>query len=789
MNIYSLNDEKLEVIDFLRNENSIAIVNSLNPAEALNLVESFILKKLIEGKTFTIITKNGNEARSIAANLAKRGIADYCLDLQDQMIDNESLLATNVIADLDYQKESVKSSILYRKRLEKLEALTNKYNKPIFGEYPRAKIAELLYLAGTKLSPTHLDLDLSSKKFQFNKKEFWYLRGRVEKAAQFYKSDFTYLKNSDDLFPDLYKDFHIAKNQKVVFNYFKKFVADMEAILARYKAFFRSRREEMVTQSTRLTQQISALIDDLDLHLSFYEIELELSPPKKAFTRQKDHLEEHKQELRAKYEHLLVTLKDLDLFKVQAPPNSWIPDVAAIKDFYTKLRQHIDNSHQLIQTKVEEQLEILNQNNFQSQEIAEIIAEQEQLITTINATKLFKEEFQNLSISAWNNYDYLRSLHSRLLKNLQFLQENKAYGIWRSFEFSLESKALDLINVLESSEQTLWVDKFELWYFKSIFDKYPFESISEIREQQKLLEDSKFIYEDFYSFKVQNIFENKFFSADKKHQSSWNNKIKNLLKRGHASVQWKELQNEFPKLFRHRFPILISVEGSIISQQLIEFASDYLITIDNHNIQAELFGNSHFDAMMICQSKAMDPKIKDHIKSAKNYAFKQSFKLKQRTLPEYSKSSEQFTPNLKLSKAFASILKVLSFEKKFYSAKNFSIISCLSNFNTRLLEMELLEAKIKTLKYTHIDTGIVEDIMLKEDEFKILLVQEGFLDPKLNIEWQISVLRQLERMGIKIVHISTFELATQEKSSILDFLKHLDLFPTVTRELASGKVK
>lgn len=121
-----------------------------------------------------------------------------------------------------------------------------------------------------------------------------------------------------------------------------------------------------------------------------------------------------------------------------------------------------------------------------------------------------------------------------------------------------------------------------------------------------------------------------------------------------------------------------------------------------------------------------------------------------------------------ISKKLARILGNISNPIQFYSAKNYSLISCLLPYWSAILDEEFENLNLKKIKYDDISSGVVEDLLLKEDQYKILLIQDQLLDPEVDLEWQLSAIRGLEQLGIKVIRVNSFDMAEKHDSSIIE---------------------
>lgn len=768
MNPNSLSNDHAKILDFLETENSITNIFSPDLSASFKLLISFLKKELLKGKSFILQHGNGRDSDHLVEMLANSGLDRISLKVgQESLISRERLFIESE-KDKDFLLESFKSKILYQKNIEHLEELQGKYNEPVFGEYNRTKLAELLYLARQRKGSSNLDLQISNKNYLFNKKEFWNLRGRIEKAASNYKQQYTYLKLSDQLSSNVYKDFHLIQNREVIFRYLNKFLLDSGNLISRYEKIFKCLKIKIQKQYKDKVRELEALIESLELQLEYYSIEKEFAPVKKAFSKQ-DPLEKIKVEVRAKYGMVLELLSDIKLFSVETPTNSWTPDTLVLADFSRNLKKIIKSAHFLILAKVEEEIEVVNNSNYESSDLKEILELQEDLILGINNAHLLKDNIQNLSISSWQSFMFLKSVETRLQNSLIFLQSNSSYCIWRSYEMSLEHKALDIINAFENLQSDAWVEEFELWYFQSLFDRFEFITADEIRKLAFELEESKFIYHNFDEDRMLKVIENSFYNLPTDEQNSWNKYIKKELS-DHDGAEWETAIERYPKAFNAKFPLLIGTDNSlsVLDKNKVEY--DYLICFEPDEIQLNYLTNTHFQGISIFRSTLSSKQEFERIVNAKNYAVKKKFELQPLNFPDHIHKELPLKEKLKTAKILANVLAESSTNKCFFSARNYSIISCVNPFCERLLAQELSLYPLKELKYNDLKSGIVEDVLLKEDKVKLLILQDGFFDSKLNAEWQFELIRSIERMGINVKFIDVFEMARGNKNKVLDFI-------------------
>ncbi|GLR18363.1 hypothetical protein [Portibacter lacus] len=755
-NLFNLPKEEQYLRDFLDKDKSIAFISSNNPRKKQSFMKAFLCEKLQDGKTFVIRT---NKTNVVAQLLEEIGVSNLALSLKKDTHIYRNSITSQVNEDKDYQIEAIKAKISYDKSLEKLNEIKNIYNAPVFGDHPRQKLSELLFLSKKRKNEYRLNLDVSSSNYDFNQNEFWKIRSKIEKAAKFYRAQFSFLRTGDEFKADIYKDYHLAQNKLSVLNTLDGFISATKQLTNKYRNLFQTIRADMVSKLNDQVKLIRKLSEELETQLEFYKIESELATRKRTFGKSKDPIEKQKIALRTHYSMLLEALQEIQLFKINFPENGWIPDTEKLEAFCHTLNEQLKSAHQSIQNKVDEQLEILNANNYNAPELSILSRDQIDLIGAINKSELFKSEIHNLSISAWKNYGFLRKLDKTLTKRRLFLEENSDYAVYRSFEFTLEYKINEIISALEDIENEKWVASFESWYFEALFDKYYLSQIDDLDIRFDLFTQQKFIYENFLGHRIQTVFNGLRYSL-----SDIQKKI------GKDGRDWKSLMIDLNDSFKYSFPIIVCDE-EFFSSEIANLNYDFLICIDNDDIPQNIFANSHFESILCFHQNKIDTQIKESAYTSKNYNEKGQFQLKSKEIPTDMKIGQNLKFSIELSKSLTYTLKESRYEKQFYSAKDFSIISCVSDFCSKLIEIEFLDIRIKSLKYTHLESGIVDDIIMKDDRNKYLIVQDSFLDPSLDIEWQISVLRKIEQAGIKIININTAQLAQSADASIITLME------------------
>lgn len=769
MNPYNLSNNELQIVSYIKEDHNIALVSHMDMEQVIHFSSGLLMHLLKEGKSVIIRTKRDQSFHRLLSILEINKIAHRSYlpgqDLYEKFEERNQIEEKNTALFL----EILKSNLAYKSKLADINRSLEKLKEPVFGEFSRIKIAELLYLSKVKCQDYDLNLELNYQTYQFNKKEFWYLRGRVEKAAQHYDPTFSFLKSSDEFADSIYKDFHITQNQEIVFRYLEKFISDTKVIYEAFKRLFLSIHERLRATFQERIFRIEELVKELNLEIDYYALEFEFSTPRKAFTRNKDPLEDQKQRVRAKYNELLEYLDEVQLFKVKAPINSWNPDITELRNFTEGITKTLVNSFHIVKSKVDGQLEVLNSSNFDAPELSKYLKEQEELIYAINGSNLFKKEFQNLSISAWKNYEFIKTLYAFLKKNLKFLKKNLPYAVWRSYEYSLEPKALFLVEALQNKPTQNWESIFELWYFGTLYAKYPLSGPEDMGSTFQLMEEIKYIDKSYDAIRIEHLSDIKYFETTPEAVKNWEKFKSSILNNSSSMEDWRNIIAENKTVFPVEFPVLI-IDENVPSGALVHLPYDYLINYDEVEISAELIGNTHFEGILYFHQSTIEKTILERLVAGKNYKGKKSFELSNYMFSNSKEHAKMLKDQLLKGKALSAILKLITYEKRFYSAKSFSIITCLSPFCTRLFEIEIEGFPLKKLNYHHIESGIVEDILIKEDNYKILMVQEGFLDLDLDVEWQIMALNMIERFGIKIVPVNTFALARGNNETILSFI-------------------
>jgi len=193
LNTHNLSASELQVLDTLSEGSNITILSSVESNVKYDFLKAFLIEQLQNGKTFVFRVKDKSQIHSF---LQKLHLKDLSLDLKKDTQIKREQLQSSASTDRSFHLEAIKSHISYRKTKERLSNLKDQYNEAVFGEYPRLKLAELYYLSQKRKQHFNLDLDLISKQYAFTQKEFWQIRGKVEKAAKYYKSSFSFLRAS-----------------------------------------------------------------------------------------------------------------------------------------------------------------------------------------------------------------------------------------------------------------------------------------------------------------------------------------------------------------------------------------------------------------------------------------------------------------------------------------------------------------------------------------------------------------------------------------------------------------
>lgn len=754
-NPHNLTDAELELFTTIEQRRSIVFLSSKEATVKYGFLKAFLLESLENGKTFVFRARN---IEWLYAFLKEIDLDQLALALSKDTQIKKTQFKAALEVDRSYHVEAIKSSISYEKEVELLRLSNYNYRKDVFGTYPILKLAELLYLSKKRGNTFNLDLDLGARHYTFDQKEFWIIHSKLEKASKYYKPSFSFLRSSDEFRDDVYKEFHLSENQAAVFKHLQNFISDAQEISNKYRQAFSTIREKLINRYKGHIAVIKKLNRDLETQIEFYKIEYELAPSKKSFARPSDQLERQKLELRSRLSVLVEEVKSKHLLKITPPLNTTTPNIEALSAFSADLNRLIDNHHLLVQNKVEEEIEILNSNNYDAPELSELVRSQSDLIFAINESKLLKKEVNHLSISAWNNYEFLKSLTKDLLKMRLFLECNTDYAIYRSFESSLPKKISALISALENIKNSEWIPCFETWYFNALFNKYAQNELSSITNQFQTIGDIKERDATYRSYRIE-----KRFAQLREYEVDLRRKVSK------EGTDWKTAMLHSKSSFKFNFPIIVCDE-KFFTSELTNFEYDYLICVENEEIPQNIFTNSHFESILCLHSIPISKTIKDSAYTSQNYSKKLLVNLKVKTLPTGEGVMEILKDKITLAKSLTFILGLSSLEKHFYSARDFSIITCLSPFVTKLLELELLDVRIKALKYTHLESGIVEDVVLKEDASKYLVIQDGYLDPELDAEWQISVLEKIKSTGIKLIIISSEKLAQNPHKSILDLI-------------------
>ena len=319
--------------------------------------------------------------------------------------------------------------------------------KPIFGNLSLLELAEIAEASNQKKTHEFLSSTIEDKQFEFTKKEFWNLRGKLEKAASIFSEDIDYLdRNSivdDSVFVDNEED-----TRQIVRKYIARFLTYTEELLADFAGFFVRFEKEQGIEYSRILDQVEKSILSLENKWEYYKIDINSKT-----------LDRLQLQLKSLDVHSSLTKKDLK--KGQG---------------FQVLKKALQLGRKQKSSYIKAKVKAINIKSYSSKELESLDDRLETIVKEINGSAFLKDRLELNAISTWIRFKNLQGIYKKLSTCRELMQQDHRFFEWKSCLNDSGSKMKTVLTQLRMFPKEDWMLLYESWYLNKVVSRSNYEN-------------------------------------------------------------------------------------------------------------------------------------------------------------------------------------------------------------------------------------------------------------------------------------------------------------------------
>ncbi len=551
------------------------------------------------------------------------------------------------------------------------------------------------------LSPSHLD---------YSKKEFYYLIGRIEKAAKLYNSNLDHQLEHKHLFDsDTLLKLNSERSRSRIVEYLEMYLIkglELQAHLSELK------RKIFVDFETKL------ILDFENLKQLLHEV-IEGSQDSKivkngflGFTKAEDRPQEGK----------LQQINELrNCLGLNAIDDS---DFSSTHTLQLILEDLKEKKLKIIGSKIQEDLRSINTLNTSDNHIALIQDDLRSWTDKINKLSIFHSSIEINSNNLEEQIKATKRIIEKLKHSLLTIENALPVFEWLSFQDDLPKFLIDFIEEIKIYPKNLWTKIFEQWYLRHclVF----FEGSIDIHKLKSIYRSNDFNIDESQSQKT-NI---RLKSEIEKIRSTDKSLFQELIKKKQPRIDFGQLLQS-SDIIQNAFDVTI-INAKDVNQDSIKDRWDVILdlSLKEWNLSSEI---SH------------------HLKFSKKGNTLNGYILSDKNLSELQSSNQ-----LKEAKKIALELLKINQQLIAYQSKSESLISC---WSPTVTEMYLAKNRDEEFKLMPLGASLFDTIteaLLETDKKRTLLLNNGLINPRPNQSklYEISMEHYLEDKGLVIENLS-----------------------------------
>lgn len=418
-----------------------------------------IVQNLVQGRTVYLVSKDEPKSLQVYSFLKDSKVGDLVLNPKE----SSSLEILKIFEDNSTYDDFhiIEKYVFYYNRLTKF---IEQCSKPVFGELHWQEVAEKAVRAQFKYSKEFLTSQLRSNDFEFNRKEYWKIRGRVESFSKLFSTSHI-ITDSNNLFHDsVYRFPTFEDSKEYTSKQLNAYSLRVYELINEYVSYFGKLRNDFHLEFHEniglLNNQVLEFRFLLKTQANITEVR---SSSLFSFSRKKS--DSHLQQYLKQWNQLVYELRKFDLLFHE---RHQIRDAEELLALCNEALNKLSSVYEQEDSFYNNYLKQLNTHGVSDKILSEMEGKLDALIKELNASSIYKDSIENHSISSLKKFELLKDLQSKLFKGQDQLTRFEGYYGWKSAYILLENKIQDILDVLIYIKPENWVSAFDSWYLSKV---------------------------------------------------------------------------------------------------------------------------------------------------------------------------------------------------------------------------------------------------------------------------------------------------------------------------------
>jgi hypothetical protein len=736
------------------------LLQSPSKVEAIHALGKLIQHNLSTGQKSILVLDKDQNREELIKYLASKKLSKYCLNIpseRNKLSEKENARLKVWCKKTNKQSDGGKLDLYINQANRQKQQLQDAYSKmfkSIFGNQSWIDLVDRNGIISTKFKFAHCIRAIDADLFEFNRNEFWLIKGKVQKLLKHYKPVFKEIEDQYQFHPEAFQQHNATQAYEFISTLYEESQTYLKQLYAFLDTYTYSQEKNWRQKYQIVRDKLNSLYMNLE-QFAWYNQRPSLNLSHKirqAFSSSPTGNTENQSELSALAEEIQELMDQVGVPPSPIPIDSLdielveTPEFQELLDFWETQLENWDTYKSIA---IQKNLNRLNKYNSANDELNTIEQRIEELIKKINEKSLFEDLVEDHALGCKKRIVFLQKLNKRLKDTKGILLQYPAIEHWYNEKLNLPEKMQAVYNMLSYIPADEWMNAIEFWYIRQMVlrnasieipqNKRPidawFQALQSCRAELERSIDAQ------WSTKRDEAIE---------HLKQNNKTIYvNLFKKNHIpEFSWMDLFMADAKSFGDIYPVLIIdthtlEEFNLLSEQswdqIIHFQIDDCEAV-NQNLSKKLakkqivnFNNAYSEKFDLHPKFLGQPKIS---------------LLESISSPKQS-SHVALGERLQKSRILANHLSQTAGPCRLFQLKNVLLISYLTPIQNQLIISSLDGAGIKELNQADDFELTLQESLLDQNRKWVVFTQDGLMNGKdhAHLEWQLYLLEILAKKG------------------------------------------
>lgn len=425
----------------------------------LERLHILILQKISQGKTVYLVSKKSSKLTEVFSHLKKTELSDLILNPNISYRKEMLRILQEDAAFEDYT--IVEKYVFYYK---KLNNLVNLCSRSVFGDLHWQDVVERAVMAQFKYSKEFLTSQLRLQNFDFDRKEYWRIRGRVESFSKIFSTNYIIIESINLFHDSVYRFPTYKEASKSISKELNSFTSRVYDLMNQYIDYFGKLRNDYQLDFHKSIGFLNNELRYFCFKLEKQSNKFSQNTPNRIFSFSRKKINVNFDNLLDQWNSLQLKLIEFDIHLNNPSPNNIEGLIELVEQSLEKL-SHVYIKEEVFFNDYLKQLNVKGQVNGR---LAALEEKLDQLIKELNDSSIFTENIENYSISSLKKFELLKELQAKLFMGQEQLTRFEGYYQWKSSLILLDSRIRDILAELVYVKPENWVHAFDAWYLSKV---------------------------------------------------------------------------------------------------------------------------------------------------------------------------------------------------------------------------------------------------------------------------------------------------------------------------------